>query len=98
MVQTSFHEILNIIEAYMQRNEIAANPENMYALIEIVSADRSEQSVFQLMKYLTLKISATEPNWLQALSSFIERFFRMSNVNIRMKSIQVLNEIMKNNR
>lgn len=98
MVQSSFHDTLNIIEGYLLRNEIAANFENMYGLIEIVSADRPETSVFQLMKYLTLKISATQPNWLQSLSSFVERFFRMPNLNVRMKVIQVLNEIMHDNR
>lgn len=98
MVQSSFHDTLNIIEAYLLHNEIAANPENMYALIEIVSNDRPESSVFQLMKYMTLKISATQPNWLQSLSSFVERFFRMTNLNVRLKVIQVLNEIMQDNR
>lgn len=98
MVQSSFHDTLNIIEGYLLHNEIAANPENMYALIEIVSSDRPECSVFQLMKYMTLKISATQPNWLQSLSSFVERFFRMSNLNVRLKVIQVLNEIMQDNR
>lgn len=70
----------------------------MYALIEIVSDDRPESSVFQLIKYMTLKISATQPNWLQSLSSFVERFFRMANLNVRLKVIQVLNEIMQDNR
>lgn len=98
IVQTSFHETINIIEGLLQKNEIAANPDRIYKLIEAVCEDRSEISCMHLINYASSKISATKPEWLLALYNFIERFYSMKNVNIRVKALQSLIQIMDINR
>lgn len=98
IVQTSFHDTLNMIEAMLQQNEIAANPDRIYKLIEVVCEDRSEVSCMHLINYASSKISATRPEWLLALHNFMERFYSMKNVNIRVKALQSLIQIMDINR
>lgn len=82
----------------MQKQEIAANPDHFYALIERVSESRSEMSVLHLIDYMALKISAARPEWLQAMYKFMERFYKMNNVSIRVKAVQTLIQIMDINR
>lgn len=82
----------------LQRNEIPASPDNFYSLFEEVAEHRSEKSVMHLIDYVSLKISATRPEWLQAMHKFMERFYRMSNVNIRVKAVQTLMQMMDINR
>lgn len=82
----------------MQRNEIALDPANFYALIEHVAEDRPVQSVLHLIEYQARQISATRPEWLQAMSAFVERFYRMRAVNIRVRAVQALSQIMECNR
>lgn len=41
IVQTSFQSTINIIEPMLQQNEIAANPDRFYSLIEAVCEDRN---------------------------------------------------------
>lgn len=82
----------------LQKNEIAANPDRIYKLIEVVCEDRPEVSCMHLINYASSKISATRPEWLLALYSFMERFYNMKNVNIRVKALQSLIQIMDINR
>lgn len=98
ILPNAFHETLNIIEGMLQRNETGANPDIFYALIETVSDDRSEVSVLHLIDYMAMKISASKPEWLTSLDKFIQRFYKMPNVNIRIKAIQTLMQIMDTNR
>lgn len=99
IVQQTFHETLTVIEAMLQKNEIAADPDPFYALIEAVCEDRTELSVLHLIDYKALKISATKPEWLQAMYKFMERFYRnMRTASIRVKAVQTLVQIMDINR
>lgn len=98
IVQTAFHETLSIVETMLQNNEIAADPDPFYALIEEVSEDRSEMSVLHLIDYKALKISATKPEWLQAMYRFMDRFYRMRTISIRVKAVQTLSQMMDVNR
>lgn len=99
IVQHAFHETLTVIEGMLQKNEIAADPDPFYALIEAVSDDRTELSVLHLIDYKALKISATKPEWLQAMHKFMDRFYRNIRTNsIRVKAVQTLVQIMDINR
>lgn len=82
----------------LQRNEVATNPETIYDVIEYVCENRSEASVIQLIEYKATKIVPTKPQWLKALEDFMNRFFGMDNVRIRLNALQVLNKIMETNR
>lgn len=82
----------------LQKTEIAANPDRIFKLIESVCEDRPEVSCMHLINYVSSKISATKPEWLLALYNFIERFYGMKNVNIRVKALQSLIQIMDVNR
>ncbi|XP_053685229.1 tuberin isoform X2 [Sabethes cyaneus] len=93
-----FHESLDLIEELLQRNNINADPEKIYGLIEKVSNDRSETSVKRLIEYMTKKISATRPQWLLELCSFMDRFYKMKNTMIRVYAVQALVRIMQLNR
>lgn len=97
-VQKHFHETLDLIEIMLQKNEIAAEPDLVFSLIEKVSEDRPETSVFNLMDYKTVRITATKPQWLHTLNQFIERFYKMNRTPIRIKAIHSLMQIMDNNR
>lgn len=94
----AFHETLSLIEVHMQRNEIALDPAHFYALIEDVAEDRPVQSVLHLIEYQARQISATRPEWLQAMALFVERFYRMRAVNIRVRAVQALSQMMEANR
>lgn len=98
VIQNAFHETLNKIEQLLQRNEAATDPDKIYSVIEHVCEDRSEQSIIQLIEYKAMKISPTQPQWLQTLSMFMNRFFNMRNINIRNQSIQVMSRVMQTNR
>ena len=50
------------------------------------------------MDYLSNKISATRPQWIQSLNYFMERFYKMKKTNIRVKAVLCLKKIMENNR
>lgn len=82
----------------LQRNEAATNPDTIYNVIEYVCEGRSEQSIIQLIEYKATKISPSQPQWLKVLYDFMQRFFRMQNINIRNQSIQVLSRVMETNR
>ncbi|XP_058838559.1 tuberin isoform X2 [Topomyia yanbarensis] len=93
-----FHETLDLIEELLERNDINADPEKIYGLIEKVSNERPEASVKGLIEYMTLKISATRPQWLLELCSFMDRFYKMKNTMIRVYAVQALVRIMTINR
>ncbi|XP_058457517.1 tuberin isoform X2 [Malaya genurostris] len=93
-----FHETLDLIEELLERNDINADPEKIYGLIEKVSNERPETSVKRLIEYMTLKISATRPQWLLELCSFMDRFYKMKNTMIRVYAVQALVRIMAVNR
>lgn len=93
-----FHETLDLIEELLQRGDINADPEKIYGLIEKVSTERPEASVRGLIEYMTTKISATRPQWLLELCSFMDRFYKMKNTMIRIYAVQALVRIMAINR
>ncbi|XP_065085709.1 tuberin isoform X2 [Ochlerotatus camptorhynchus] len=93
-----FHETLDLIEELLQKGEINADPEKIYGLIEKVSIERPEASVRGLIEYMTTKISATRPQWLLELCSFMDRFYKMKNTMIRIYAVQALVRIMAVNR
>lgn len=97
-VQKHFHDTLDSIETLIRKNNIAANIDLIYDLIEKVSEDRPESSVVELIEYRTNRITATCPQWLEALNKFIDRFYKMSNSSIRVKAVQSLMSIMEKNR
>lgn len=97
-MQAAFHETLTLIENHMQRNEIALDPFHFYALVQDVADDRPIQSVLHLIEYQTRQISATRPDWLQTMVQFVERFYRMRAVNIRVRTVQALSAMMELNR
>ncbi|XP_059607432.1 tuberin [Phlebotomus argentipes] len=98
-VSKIFHETLDDVEMKLRRHEINANADMIYNLIEKVADDRSEASVFNLIEYRASRISASRPKWLQALSVFMERFYRQNRkTNIRVKAIVSLIQIMDINR
>lgn len=82
----------------LQRNQIPADPDHFYSLFEDVAEHRSESSVIHLIDYMSQKISATRPEWLQAMDKFMHRFYRMENVAIRVKAVQSLQQMMEINR
>ncbi|XP_055596027.1 tuberin isoform X2 [Uranotaenia lowii] len=93
-----YHETLDLIEDLVQRNDINADPEKIYGLIEKVSSERPEASVKRLMEYMTTKIAATRPQWLLELCSFMDRFYKMKNTTIRIYAVEALVRIMHINR
>lgn len=97
-VVRNFHETLDLIEDLLQRNDISADPEKIYGLIEKVSSERPEASVRRLIEYMTTKISATRPEWLLELCSFMDRFYKMKGTMIRIYAVQALVKIMNINR
>ncbi|GAB0090874.1 Tuberin [Sergentomyia squamirostris] len=98
-VSKIFHETLDDIEMKLRRCEINANADMIYNLVEKVADDRSEASVFNLIEYRANKISAARSKWLQALSVFMERFYKQTRkTNIRVKAIVSLMQIMDINR
>lgn len=98
VIQIAYHDALDKIEQLLQRNEVATDPQTIYAVIEYVCESRSEESIIHLMEYKATKITPTQTQWLHELNSFMSRFFNMRNLNIREKSLQVLKRIMDNNR
>ncbi|XP_075164593.1 TSC complex subunit tuberin isoform X2 [Haematobia irritans] len=95
-----FHENINCIEKLLQdeKTKILANYDRIYDLIERVAESRPESSVLMLIDYRSSKITATRPEWLQLLNSFVQRFYRMPSTPIRIKVIQSLVNIMDLNR
>lgn len=98
IVVKHFHETIDLIEELLQKNDINADPERIYGLIEKVSTERPEASVKGLIEYMTMKISATRPQWLLELCSFMDRFYKMKNTMIRVHAVQALVRIMAINR
>lgn len=98
-VSKHFHETIDAIEMMLQRDEIAVEPERIYAIVEKVSEDRPEASVLRLMEYRTMRLSATRPQWLQSVHDFIEKFYhKMTKTSIRVKVVQSLMQLMESNR
>lgn len=98
VIQNAFHETLNKIEQLLQQNEAATDPDKIYDVIDYVGEDRSAESIIQLIEYKAMKISPTQPAWLQTLYNFMNRFFNMRNIKIRNQSIQVMSRVMQTNR
>ncbi|XP_059218491.1 tuberin [Stomoxys calcitrans] len=99
-LKNHFHENINCIEKLLQdeKTKILANYDRIYDLIERVAESRPESSVLMLIDYRSSKITATRPEWLQLLNSFVQRFYKMSSTPIRIKVIQSLVNIMDLNR
>ncbi|XP_062133679.1 tuberin isoform X1 [Drosophila sulfurigaster albostrigata] len=99
-LQKNFHENIDCIEKLLQddRAPILGNVDRIYDLIERVAERRSEASVLGLIEYRTRRVTATRPEWLQTLTQFVRRYYRMSNVNVRIKTIESLVQIMNQNR
>ena len=101
-MQTNFHENIDDIEALIKEegggNKLMANLDRIYNLIERVCEQRPEASVLHLIEYRCNKLTATRPQWLQVLNDFVSRFYYMSQLNIRLITIQCLVRIMDLNR
>ncbi|KAH8305598.1 hypothetical protein KR059_003548 [Drosophila kikkawai] len=99
-LQIKFHENIDCIEKLLQqdRSQILGNVERIYDLIERVADRRPEASVLALIEYRSRRVTATRPEWLQVLAQFVRRYYRMSNVNVRIKTIEALVRIMDQNR
>nr|AAD48498.1 gigas protein [Drosophila melanogaster] len=99
-LQINFHENIDCIEKLLQqdRSQILGNVERIYDLIERVADRRPEASVLALIEYRSRRVTATRPDWLQVLAQFVRRYYRMSNVNVRIKTIEALVQIMDQNR
>lgn len=63
-----------------------------------MAESRPEASVLLLIDYRSAKITATRPEWLQLLNTFVQRFYKMTSTPIRIKVIQSLVNIMDLNR
>lgn len=74
------------------------NVDRIYDLIERVADRRSEASVLGLIDYRTRRVTATRPEWLLGLTQFVRRYYRMANINVRIKTIDSLVQIMNQNR
>ncbi|XP_068142782.1 tuberin [Drosophila tropicalis] len=99
-LEYNFHENIDCIEKLLQdeRAQILGNVDRIYDLIERVADRRPEASVLALIEYRTSRITATRPEWLQLLIQFVRRYYGMSNVNVRIKTIKSLVQIMDLNR
>ncbi|EDW70416.2 tuberin [Drosophila virilis] len=99
-LQINFHENIDCIEKLLQddRAQILCNVDRIYDLIERVADRRSEASVLALIDYRTRRLTATRPEWLLCLTQFVHRYYRMANVNVRIKTIDALVQIMNQNR
>ncbi|KAH8378989.1 hypothetical protein KR009_002539, partial [Drosophila setifemur] len=99
-LQINFHENIDCIEKLLQqdRSQILGNVERIYDLIERVADRRPEASVLALIEYRSRRVTATRPEWLQVLAQFVRRYYRMTNVNVRIKTIEALVRIMDQNR
>jgi len=99
-LQINFHENIDCIEKLLQqdRSQILGNVERIYDLIERVADRRPEASVLALIEYRSRRVTATRPEWLQVLAQFVRRYYRMSNVSVRIKTIEALVRIMDQNR
>lgn len=99
-LQINFHENIDCIEKLLQqdRSQILGNVERIYDLIERVADRRPESSVLALIEYRSRRVTATRPEWLQVLAQFVRRYYRMANVNVRIKTIEALVRIMDQNR
>lgn len=99
-LQINFHENIDCIEKLLQdeRAQVLGNVDRIYDLIERVADRRSEASVLGLIDYRTRRVTATRPEWLQVLTQFVRRYYRMANVNVRIKTIDSLVQIMNQNR
>ena len=99
-LKNHFHENITFIEKLLQdeKTKILANSDRIYDLIERVAENRPESSVLHLINYRSSKITATRPEWLLLLNTFVQRFYKMSNTAIRIKVIQSLVDIMDLNR
>ncbi|XP_017134841.1 tuberin [Drosophila miranda] len=99
-LQISFHENIDCIEKLLQqdRSQILGNVDRIYDLIERVAERRPEASVLALIEYRSRQVTATRPEWLQVLTHFVRRYYRMANVNVRIKTIESLVRIMDQNR
>ncbi|XP_067647622.1 tuberin [Eurosta solidaginis] len=99
-LQINFHENIDCIEKllYDDKTPILANINRIYDLIERVAESRNESSVLKLIDYRSAKVTATRPEWLQVLSDFVCRFYKIPNTNVRLKAIQSLVRIMDLNR
>lgn len=97
-IQEKFHDTIDIIEEMLQKDEICANTLRIYDLIEKIAEHRSEISVLNLIEYRSSKVTATRPQWLQVLSSFVHRFYKIPNTKVRIKTVQSLIQIMDANR
>ncbi|XP_030373019.1 tuberin [Scaptodrosophila lebanonensis] len=98
-LQKNFHENIDWIEKLLQneRAQILGN-DRIYDLIERVADQRPEASVLALIDYRTRSVRATRPEWLLVLTQFVSRYYRMSNINVRIKTISAVVEIMEQNR
>jgi len=99
-LQINFHDNIDCIEKLLQdeRSQILGDVDRIYDLIERVAERRSEASVLGLIEYRTRRVTATRPEWLLLLAQFVCRYYRMSNVNVRIKTIESLVQIMNQNR
>ncbi|KAH8260917.1 hypothetical protein KR044_000431, partial [Drosophila immigrans] len=99
-LQKNFNENIDCIEKLLadDRAPILGNVDRIYDLIERVAERRPEASVLGLIEYRTRRVTATRPEWLQTLTQFVRRYYRMSNVNVRIKTIESLVQIMNLNR
>lgn len=82
-----------------QRENINANEDRIYSVIERISHKRPESSVINLINHKASKLNSMMPNWLKHLNIFMERFYRNeTNQNIRLATIEHLKEIIALNR
>lgn len=92
------HETLNIIESLIDSGDFYGDEEQFYQMISECATARPESSVFRLIDYLARDIVPIRHMWLTNLYNLLQKFYRQeSRTNVKVKTLRVLERVMKLN-
>ncbi|RZF45475.1 hypothetical protein LSTR_LSTR009346 [Laodelphax striatellus] len=90
-ISSYLHDTLNLIEHLIDVGHFSGSHLNYYTVIEKCYKTRPEVSVLRLINYLASNIAPIRLDWMEDLSSLVERFYKKeTRPNIRIKTVDVL--------
>jgi len=84
------------IEGYIEMNKYNGSFKSYYKLVEECAADRPEESVLRLLKYLSKNVKPAHHLWMTNLYNLMYKYFKVEKrTAIRVEALGILNNTYK---
>lgn len=89
-------DTMTVMESYIEINKYNGNLKSYYKLVEECAADRPEESMLKLLKYLSKNVKPVHHLWMTNLYNLMYKYFKVEKrTTIRVEALGILNHTYK---